>query len=76
MSYNLNEVTMGGRQVEVSKIEAKNLSGPILESKVMHVIFQKKCKKMAKYLKNWAKMYKIRNYFEKGHVIACDNRTQ
>ena len=41
-----------------------NLSGPILESKGMCVIFQKKGKKnvkkdkkRAKYLKIWAKMY-------------------
>ena len=33
--------------------------GSILESKTMHVIFQKKGKKRAKYLKFWAKMYKI-----------------
>ena len=38
--------------------------GPILESKGMHAIFQKKDKKKgqkrAKYLKIWAKMYKTR----------------
>ena len=44
-------------------------AGPILESKGMHAIFQKngkkgqkmlkKRQKMAKYLKIWAKMYKI-----------------
>ena len=37
-------------------------AGPILESKGMHAIFQKngkKGQKMAKYLKIWAKMYKI-----------------
>ena len=32
----------------------------------------KKCQKWAKYLKIWAKMYKIRKYFEKGQVIMCD----
>ena len=62
------------------------LPGPILESKGMHVIFQKKSKKeqkhvkkgqkKAKYLKFWAKMYKIWKYFEKGQVIACDYHTQ
>ena len=52
-------------------------AGPILE---MCVIFQKqsakKCHKRAKYLKIWAKMYKIWKYFEKGLVIACNNHTQ
>ena len=36
--------------------------GPILESKGMHTIFQKKgkkCLKRAKYLKIWAKINKI-----------------
>ena len=51
-------------------------AGPILESKGMRAIFQKKGKKRAKYLKIWAKMYKIWKYFEKGQVIACDYRTQ
>ena len=48
---------------------------PILENKDMHVIFQKKGKKnlkREKYLKIWAKMYKILKYFEKGPVIACN----
>ena len=38
-------------------------TGPILESKGMHAIFQKKGKKKwqkrTKYLKIWAKIYKI-----------------
>ena len=38
----------------------------------MHAIFQKKGKKRAKYLKIWAKMYKIWKYFEKGQPHACD----
>ena len=52
------------------------MPGPSLESKGMHVIFQKrgkkgkKCKKKgknrSKYMKIWAKMY------EKGKVILCD----
>ena len=52
-------------------------AGPILESKGMRAIFQKKGKKMAKrakYLKIWAKMYKIWKYFEKGQPHACDYR--
>ena len=50
-------------------LHAKKISGPILESKGMHAIFQKKGKKgqknvkkgqnREKYLKNWGKMYKI-----------------
>ena len=58
-------------------------SGPILESKGMRAIFQKKGKKKnlegqkrAKYLKIWAKIYKISKYIEKRRVIVCDNRTQ
>ena len=45
-------------------LKADTISGPILESKGMHAIFQKKGKinfkkeqKRAKYLKIWAKMY-------------------
>ena len=52
---------------------------PILESKGMRAIFQKRAKKIlkrVKYLKIWAKMDKIWKYFEKGHVIVCDYRTQ
>ena len=52
-------------------------SGPILESKGMHAIFQKNGKKgenRAKYLKIWAKMYHIWKYFEKGQLHACDYR--
>ena len=48
---------------------------PISENKDMHVIFQKKGKKnlkRKKYLKIWAKMYKVLKYFEKGPVIACN----
>ena len=52
-----------------------NLAKPILESKGMRAIFQKKKKikkgkknvkkaqKRAEYLKIWAKMYKISKYF-------------
>ena len=35
-----------------------------------------KGQKGAKYLKIWAKMYKIWKYFEKGQVIACNYRMQ
>ena len=45
----------------------------------MGAIFQKKGKEMlkrAKYLKIWAKMYKIWKYFEKGQVTAWDNCMQ
>ena len=52
----------------------------------MWVIFQKKDKKGQKMLKktkkgkilkkNWAKMYKIWKYSEKGQVIVCDYRMQ
>ena len=62
-----------------------HISGPILVSKGMRAIYQKKGKKQhkkvwkgeksAKYLKIWAKMYKIRKYFVKEHVIACGYRT-
>ena len=50
-------------------------TGSIVESKGMHAIFQKKGKKeqkRAKYLKIWAKKYKIWKYFEKGKPHACD----
>ena len=47
-------------------------AGSILESKAMHVIFQKKGKKRAKYLKIWAKMNKILKYFEKGQPHLCN----
>ena len=52
-------------------------AGPILESKGMRAIFHEKGKKgqkRAKYLKIWAKMYKIWKYFEKGQPHACDYR--
>ena len=42
-------------------------------------IRNKKCWKGAtnsKYLKIWAKMYKIWKYFEKGQVTACDYHIQ
>ena len=58
------------------------LSGPILKSCGMHVIFKKKGKKClkngkkAKYFKIWAKMYKIWKYFEKVQVIACNHHMQ
>ena len=47
-----------------------DIAGPILERKDMHAIFQKKGKR-AKYFKIWAKMYKIRKYFEKGSLICA-----
>ena len=53
------------------------VTGPILERKSMHSIFQKKgekWEKMAKYFKIWAQMYKIWKYFEKGQPRACDYR--
>ena len=33
-------------------------------------------RKRAKYLKIWAKMYKIWKYFEKGQLIVCNKRMQ
>ena len=51
----------------------------ILESKGMYAIFQKmskKCLKRAKYMKIWAKIYKIRKYFEKGQVVECNYQMQ
>ena len=50
-------------------------TGPILESKGMRAIFQKKGKKGAKYWKTWARMYKIWKYLEKGQPHACNYRT-
>ena len=44
-------------------------AGPILESKGVNGIFQKKSKemlKLTKYLKIWAKMYKLENILKKG----------
>ena len=48
------------------KSQYRNIPEPILESKSMRVIFQKKVKKifkkgqkMVKYLEIWTKMYKI-----------------
>ena len=38
----------------------------------MQAIFQKKSKKRSKYLKPWAKMYKISKYFEKEQPHASD----
>ena len=49
------------------------VAGPILESKGMCAIFQKKVKKMLKNVKKGENIWK---YFEKGQVIACDYRTQ
>ena len=57
-------------------------SGPILESTVMHAIFEKGQKnvkkehKKIKYLKIWAKMYKMWKHSEKGQAIACDYPTK
>ena len=59
-------------------------SGAILESKGNAYDFSEKLqkrpknwkKKGTKYLKIWAKMYKIWKYFGKRQVIACDYRTQ
>ena len=48
--------------IDVESLLEVVATGPILESKGMCVIFQKKgkkCLKRAKYLKIWAKMYKI-----------------
>ena len=39
------------------------MPGPILEIKGMRTISQKKGNKRAKYLKMWAKMYKILKIF-------------
>ena len=57
-----------------------SMAGPIIESKDVRAMFQKKCKeilkkgkkgqKRAKYLKIWAKMYKVLKCSEKGQVIA------
>ena len=44
-------------------------AGPILEGKGVSGIFQKKSKemlKLTKYLKIWAKMYKLENILKKG----------
>ena len=46
------------------------MSGPILESQSVHVIFQKK----GKIFGNLWKTYKIGKYFEKGQPHACDYR--
>ena len=46
----------------VKLVQLWKLSGPIVERKDTHTIFQKKGKKMfkrGKYLKTWAKMCKI-----------------
>ena len=48
--------------------------GPILGSKGHACDFSEKEQKRAKYLKIWAKMYKIWKYFWKGHPHACDYR--
>ena len=58
------------------------IPGPILESKGIYATHKKKCnestknvekeQKRAKYLKIWAKMYKISEYFEKGQLTMCD----
>ena len=63
-----------------------HLSGPILESKGMHAIFQKKARKRvkkivkgqkwAKYLKIWAKNAQIRKYSEKQQVIVYNYHMQ
>ena len=53
-----------------------SFTGPILESKGMHAIFQK----MGKNLKHWAKMTKFENILEKHSVmhatIACMNQLE
>ena len=61
------------------RVDEKN----VFICKGMYAIFQKKGKKMLKkdkkvkkYLKIWAKMYKIGKYFEKGQVITCNYCTQ
>ena len=57
------------------------LAGPILESKGIRAIFQKKDKKGQNIWKfgqkctKFTKMYKIWKYFEKGQPGACDYRT-
>ena len=59
--------------VSDSKLHAIILSGPILEIKGMHAIFQKKGQKgqkSAKHLKTCTKMYKTRKHFEKGQPHA------
>ena len=58
------------------------LGGPIIESKDMRAIFDKKGKKKArkslktakkgKIFEIQARIYKIRKYFEKWQMIACD----
>ena len=52
--------------IECANVYSKTCAGPILESKSMGTIFQKKgkkrakkCLKRAKYLKIWAKTFKI-----------------
>ena len=51
-------------------------SGPILESKGMHVIFQKKGKKGQNIWKFGQKCIKFDNILKKRQVIACDYCTQ
>ena len=41
-----------------------------------HIKILKNGQKRAKYLKTWAKMYKIWKYLKKGQMIVCDFCTQ
>ena len=59
----------------VSYTEDIVLSGPILESKGMCAISQKRAKK-GKIFQNLGTNVQNLKYFQKGQVIACDNHTQ
>ena len=48
------------------------MAGPILASKGMHVIYQKK----GKIFENLGKIVQHMKYCEKGQVIACNNSMQ
>ena len=55
----------------------QEIPGPVLESKCMGAIFQKKGKKMLTKGKIFANLGKnIWKYFEKRQVMACNNPTQ
>ena len=63
-------------------LSVSKITGPILESKGMHVIFQKKGKKGQKNVKKGkkGKIFQnlgknVQNIFEKGQVIACGHCT-
>ena len=77
---NLEQVTSNYSERLYPSLNNCHCAWSILESKGMHMVFQKKkakiCLKRAKCLKNWAKMYKDWKYLEKGQVITCDYQAQ